>query len=224
MRFRQFFYIHFRRGTVRIRTGIQVDIVGAGQLAVHFYAVVTGKLVIHLAFQGSFQSSGIGFRRQIHLTLVAAAEGDIAAFFKFSLLLQFCAFADGNRIRRSNLIIAVGIDIFCHAAAFAFYLVVDIHIGVGVVNLTFSSSHLSVIANDHIGFAGHNLFRFDIRRNLNHAAHVHVVVPAFPVISAGDDLVGRQHIALACVQLRSLIQFGFAIHLHIVVGVGPGNA
>ena len=51
-----------------------------------------------------------------------------------------------------------------------------------------------------------------------------MVVPVLAVISAGNNLVGCQHIALPGVQPGAFLQLRPGIHLHVVVGVGPGDA
>ena len=195
---------------------------GTGQFAIDFHAVITGNPVFHAAFQRASRAADIGFRRQVHLDFIAAAEGDVAASFIFAFLVQFRPLVHGDLIGGNNRIIAVSKYVFRNAAALAFHLIVDIQIGIRIVNLAFSSRYLGILVNHYIGLAGQHLLRFDIRRNLDDTAHAHVVIPAFPVVGAGHDLVGRQHVALARSQLRAFFQFRFGIHLHIVVGVGPG--
>ena len=85
------------------------------------------------------------------------------------------------------------------AACLAFHLVIHVNIAICVVNLALDGGHFGIFTDDHIGFVRYLLFRFYIRRYLNHAAHIHVVVPGLPIIGAGYGLVGRQHIALPCV-------------------------
>ena len=85
------------------------------------------------------------------------------------------------------------------AAGLAFHLVMHVNIAICVVNLAPDSVHFGVFADDHIGFVRYLLFRFYIRRNLDHTAHVHVVVPSLPVIGTGNRLVRRQYITLSCV-------------------------
>ena len=73
MSIRQSRNIHLRRRTVRIHTGVQVDIVGTGQFAVYFHAVAAGNIVVYFADQNAFQGVGSGFRRHVHFEFVAAA-------------------------------------------------------------------------------------------------------------------------------------------------------
>ena len=224
MGFRQLGNIQAGRRTVRIYAGIQINIVGTGQLTVYLHSIVTGKRVIHLAFQRTAHAADIRFPCQIHRNLVAAAEGDVVAGFVFTLLLQFSPRVDSDLIGGIQYVITEYKDIFRYAATLAFHLVVGVHIRVGVEDLALAGGHFGIIADDYIGLAGQFLFRLDVRRDLDHPAHVHVVVPAFIIISAGDDLVGRHHIALPGIQLGAVLQLGFGVHLHVVVGVGPGNA
>ena len=233
MGFSQRGHIQCGLGAVRIHACIHINIMRAGQLAVHRHAVVAGYRSIHQGSYSSFHPAGIGFRRHIHLDLVAAAEGDVVTGFIFTLLFQLHFFIDRNLIGGRDKRIAVRIDIFRYAAAFAFHLVIDIQIGIGIVNLplacrnfggrTCGTGILIGLSNVYVGSGFNYLFGFDVRRYLDHAAHVHMVVPGFPVIGPGHNLVSCCYIALARSQPGSFFQFGPGIHLHIIIGVGPGH-
>ena len=224
MGFRQPLDIQFRIRTIRINACIQINIMGAGQFTVHFYAVVAGNPVIHAGSQHAFQTTGIGFRRHIHLNLVTAAEGNIVTGLKFAFLVQRHIRIDGNLIRRCNKAVAVHPHVFANAAALAFHLVGHVHIGIGVVHLAFFSVHSGIFTNNHIGSGFNILTGLYIRRKLDHAADIHMVVPVLVVIGAGDNFIACQHIALPCFQLSAFHNLRFGIHLHVVIGVGPGHA
>ena len=204
-----------------------------GQFTIYRHTVIAGNRSVHHAFYGSFHPTGIGFCSQIHLDLVAAAEGDVFPIFILALLHQFGFFIYGNFICRSDKRIAVRIDIFGYAAAFSFYLIINIQIGISFVNLPLACSNFgcrigrsvirSGLPNVHVGSGFDFLSGFNVRRYLDHAAHVHVVVPGFPVIGPSLNPVSRRYIALACSQLGTFLQFRPGIHLHIVIGVGPGH-
>ena len=221
-------------GSVRVHACIEVCVIGAGQFSVHFYAVGPGNRRVHQGPHHSFHSAGIGFGHQIHLDLVAAAQGDVAAAFVLAFLFQYRILIDGNRIGRSDKGIRIGIDIFRHAACFAFHLIGHVYIGMGVENLTPACGHFgfrgigrtvrAAFADIDAGGAFDFLFGFNVRRDLDHAAHIHMIVVVFPLIGIGVYLVGGHHIALAGLKLGPFFQLRFGIHLHRVIGVGPCHA
>ena len=217
MRFRQAHNIHFRIRAVRIHACVQVDVMTAGQTAVHFHNVIAGNIIIHFGYEHAFQTAGIRFRRYIHFNLVAAAEGNVAAALIFAFLVQLRPFIHRDRICGCNSVIAVYPHVFPDAAAFAFYLVGNVYICIGVIHLASGRSHAGVFANVYAGLKIHRLCGCHIRRKLDHTADVHVVVPGFAVIGAGHNLVGRQHITLPCGQTGALQQIRPGIHFHLVV-------
>ena len=157
MGFRQAFNIQFRICPICVRSGIQVDIVGTVQFSIYFHAVIAGNPVIHFGDQSALRSGGIGFRCHIHLNVIAAAEGNVAAIFKSALLFQFRPCIDSYLISRGNKIIAIHIYVFGYTSTLSFYLVRVINICIGIVNLAVDSSHFDIFANVHTGFAGHDL-------------------------------------------------------------------
>ena len=224
MGFRQAFYIELRIRAVHVGPGVQVNIMGACQRSVNFHTVITRDIVIYLGDQYAFQAAGISLRSQIHLDLVAAAEGDVAASFKFALLFQRRPLVYRDLICGIYSVIAVHPHIFPYAAALAFHLVGHVQIRISVINLPFFGSDRDIFANIHVGLCFYDLCGCHIRRNLEHAADVHMVVPCFVIIGAGNDPVGCRHIAPARMQLRAFLQFRAGIHLHLVVRVRPGHA
>ena len=104
----------------------------------------------------------------------------------------------------------------------------------GVENLTPACSHFGLrgigrtaraaFADIDGGGAFDFLFGFDVRRDLDHAAHIHMVIVVFPFIGIGVHLVGGHHIALAGLKLGPFFQLRFGVHLHRVVGIGPCHA
>ena len=123
---------------------------------------------------------------------------------------------------------------FRQASCFAFHLIGHVNIRMGVENLTPACGHFgfrgtgrtvrAAFADIDAGVAFDFLFGFNVRRDLDHAAHIHMIVVVFPFIGIGVYLVGGHHIALAGLKLRPFFQFRFGIHLHRVVGVGPCHA
>ena len=224
MGFRQTGYFQFRIRTVHICTCIQINVVGAVQLAVNFHPVISGHTVGRLGYENTLQTTGVRFRRHVHLNLVTAAEDDIAAVFVFAVLNQFRALIDGDFISRLDSIVTVNPHVFADAAAFAFHLVSKVHIGIGLINLALVRSNLSIPADIHVSLGCDNFIRGYIRCNLDHTADVHMVAPVLAVISAGNHLVFCQHKTLSGSQPGTLHQLRPGIHFDIVVGVSPGHA
>ena len=190
---------------------------GAVQLAVNFHPVISGHTVGRLGYENTLQTTGVRFRRHVHLNLVTATEDDIAAVFVFAVLNQFRALIDGDFISRLDSIVTVNPHVFANAAAFAFHLVSKVHISIGLINLSLVRSNLSIPADIYVSLGCDNFIRGYIRRNLDNASDVHMVAPILAVISAGNHLVFCQHIAMPGGEFRTLFQFRPGIHLHIVV-------
>ena len=163
MRFRQAGKVQDGVRTVRIRPGIQVDIVGALQFPVYFHAIVAGDPVIRNGGRRSSRAADICLCRHVHLDFVAAAEGYVAAVFIFAGLFQLGVLAYGHLICGCDKAVAVHKQVFSQAAALAFHLVDDVHIGIGVIYLAFLGSHAGIFANGHIGFAVDHLAGLYIR-------------------------------------------------------------
>ena len=94
------------------------------------------------------------------------------------------------------------------------------HFGYGIIGTAVPAGSLT---DFHVGIRFYFLPGFNIRRNLDDAANTHEIIPGFVVIGAGNHLVGCQCIALTGVQLGACHELRPGIHLHIVIGVGPGH-
>ena len=228
MAFRQGVNLYFRVCTVRVDAGIQVDVVGAGQGAVHFHRVMAGQIIFHLGFQHAFQAVNRPFRRQIHPDPVGAAEGDVVAVFELALLFQFRSLADDHLIVGRDVIHAVNIHIFANAAAFSLHLVGDVQVGVGIIHLALAGGHPGIFAHVHYSVSFYRLFGLYAApvtgSHVDNAADSHGIGPGLPVIGIGDHLIACLQISLAGGEPCAFPQFGPGIHHRVIPGVGPGNA
>ena len=122
-------------------------------------------------------------------------------------MFQYRILIDGDRIGRSDKGIRISIDVLRHTPGFAFHLIGHVNIGMGVENLTPACGDVgfrgigrtvrAAFADIDGGGAFDFLFGFNVRRDLDHAAYIHMVVVVFPFIGIGIYLVGGHHIALA---------------------------
>ena len=212
--------IQVRSRTVRIGSGVQVDIVGTGKLALHRHAVIAGHIVVCVGYQYACKAIGIAFCYSIHRNRVAAAESNVVSAFVSAILVQLRTFIYGDIIGRCDLIVTVHPLIRSPSAVHAFHLVGNVQVRMGFINLAIFCIHFGVLANLY------SIRRFYIRLafnlvNLHKSFDFHVVVPMLVAISARNNRTGRRHIALACLQNRVFRNLGLRIHLHLIMGMRP---
>ena len=212
--------VHLGIRSVRIRPGIYINIVAAGQFSVDGDLVVAvNGIGIHYV-QISFKAADPCFGQGVQVQVVAGAE-DQVPLFKFTFLFQHGAFLYGDLAVLRSGIDAVDAHVFGHAAAFSFHLVGKFHVVMGVINLSARGGHSRSRFYFYAGIGCYDRGRLHIRRKVKHAAHVHMVIVCLVFPGAGSNVVFRQNIGCACIQHRALRQYDFCISRYVVVGFRP---